>query len=207
MSAKARPRIRPLHLPADHHTRHIATLEQRSKAYIESCIAIPARGALLDPLPAILDHIAAADVVLNTGHISGPEAVRLVEMARRRGVRRILVPASHYSKDEVSALTDLDAMVEFSFFFVSHATQAGLTHVDAERHTVPPVPLPVMVELIRAATPERSLVNSDGGVFLLPPPVEALREFLLLLESAGFSRDELRIMSHTNPGRLFRVGR
>lgn len=190
-----------------HHTRHIATLEQRSKAHIESCIAIPARGALLDPLPAILDHIAAADVVLNTGHISGPEAVRLVEMAKRRGVHRILVPASHYSKDEVCSLTDLNAMVEFSFFFVSHATQAGLTHVDAERHTVPPVPLPVMVDLIRAATPERSIVNSDGGVFLLPPPVEALREFLLLLESADFSCDELRIMSHTNPGRLFRVGR
>ena len=192
-----------------HHTRHIATLERRSNAYppIESCIAIPAKGALPDPLPAILDHIAAADVVLNTGHISGPEAVRLVELAKRRGVHRILVPASHYSKEEVRALTDLNAMVEFSFFFASHATQAGLTHVDAERHTVPPVPLPVMAELIRAATPERSIVNSDGGVFLLPPPVEALREFLLLLQSAGFSCDELRIMSHTNPGQLFRVDR
>jgi hypothetical protein len=188
-----------------HHTRHIAALEKRSKAYIESCIAIPEKGDLPDPLPAILDRIAAADVVLNTGHISGYEAVRLAEMAKRRGVQRILVPASHYSKDEVSSLTYLNAMVEFSFFFVSHATQAGLTHVDAERHTVPPVPLPVMVELIRAATPERSIVNSDGGVFLLPPPVEALREFLLLLESAGFSCDELRTMSHTNPGRLFRV--
>ena len=123
-----------------HHTRHIATLERRSKAYMESCLAISESGGLLDPLPAILDRIAEADVVLNTGHISGPEAVRLVEMAKRRGIHRILVPASHYSKDEVRALADLNAVVEFSFFFVSHATQAGLTHVDAERHTVPPVP-------------------------------------------------------------------
>ncbi|MGI9419553.1 MAG: DUF6282 family protein, partial [Geminicoccaceae bacterium] len=188
-----------------HHTRHIAILERRSKAYIESCCTIPEKGGLPNPLPAILDRIAEANVVFNTGHISGPEAVHLVDMAKRQGVHRILVPASHYSKDEVRALADLGATVEFSFFFVSHATQAGLTHVDAESHTVPPVPLSVMVELIRTATPQRSIINSDGGVFVLPPPVEALREFLLLLQSAGLSRDELRTMSSVNPGRLFRV--
>ncbi len=182
-------------------------MEGRSKAYIESCCTIPEAGDLPDPLPAILDRIIEADVVLNTGHIAGPEAVRLVEVARRRGVQRILVPASHYTKDEVRELTKLGATVEFSFFFVSHATQAGLTHVDAQTHTVPPVSLPAMVELIRTATPEKAIVNSDGGVFVLPPPVEALREFLLLLESAGCSRADLRTMSSTTPERLFRLGR
>jgi hypothetical protein len=188
-----------------HHTRHIATLERRSKAYIETCCSIPETGDLPDPLPAILDRTVDADVVLNTGHISGPEAVRLVEVARRRGIKRLLVPASHYTVDEVSELTRLGAFVEFSFFFVSHATQAGLTHVDAETHTVPPVSLPAMVELIRAAAPERTIVNSDAGVFLLPPPVEALREFLLLLQSAGLSETDLRIMSCANPGKLFQL--
>ena len=188
-----------------HHTRHIATLERRSKVYIESCCAIPEAGNLPDPLPAILDRVAEADVVLNTGHISGPEALRLVEVARRRGIKRLLVPASHYKVDEVSELTRLGAFVEFSFFFVSHATQAGLTHVDAETHTVPPVSLPAMIELIRAATPERAIVNSDAGVFLLPPPVEALREFLLLLKSADVSKDDLRMMSNVNPGKLFKL--
>jgi hypothetical protein len=144
-------------------------------------------------------------VVLNTGHISGPEAVRLVELARRRGIKRLLVPASHYQVDEVSELTRLGAFVEFSFFFVSHATQAGLTHVDAETHTVPPVSLPAIVELIHVATPEHTIVNSDGGVFLLPPPVEALREFLLLLQSADVSMEHLRIMSNVNPGKLFKL--
>ncbi|MGH1479475.1 MAG: DUF6282 family protein [Geminicoccales bacterium] len=189
-----------------HHTRHIATLEKRSKAYIESCCFIPKAGELPDPLPAILDRIVEADVVLNTGHLSGPEALRLVEIAKQRGLQRILVPASHYQKDEVRALAKLGAIAELSFFFVSHATQAGLTHVDAQAHTVPPVSLPVMVELIRAATPEQTIVNSDAGVFILPPPVEALREFLLLLKSAGFSRDELLIMSSKNPGQLFHIG-
>ena len=132
--------------------------------------------------------------------------MRLVELARGRGIERILVPSSHYSADEVKALVDGGAFAEFSFFFLTHATQVGLTHVDAERHMVPPVRLPEMAALIRAAGPERSIVNSDAGVFVLPPPVEALREFLLLLQSAGFSEPELRTMSARNPAGLFKLG-
>jgi hypothetical protein len=62
-----------------------------------------------------------------------------------------------------------------------------------------------MVKLIRAATPERTIINSDAGVFLLPSPAEALREFLLLLQSADVSIEDLRIMSNVNPGKLFKL--
>jgi hypothetical protein len=189
-----------------HHTRHIARIEGRSPAYVEACFAVPERGELPDPLPAILDLVAEHDVVFNTGHVSGPEAVRLVDLARRRGIARILVPCAPYIEDEVRAIAAAGAFAEFSFFFVSHATQVGLTHVDAERHTVPAVRLPEMAALIRAAGCEQSIVNSDAGVFVLPPPVEALREFLLLLQSAGFAEPELRRMSGANPAALVKVG-
>jgi hypothetical protein len=189
-----------------HHTRNVARQEGRSPAYIEACIEIPERGDLPGDLPEILDLIARHDAVLNTGHVSGREAVRLVEVAKHRGVSRILVPSSYYSVDEVRALAGLGAMTEHSFFFVSHATQAGLTHVDAEKHTVPQVLAPRMVELIRAAGPEHSVLSSDCGVFLLPPPHEGLREFLLLLESCGLTRAELERMVVDNPARLFKVG-
>ena len=167
---------------------------------------MPARGDLPDPLPAILDLVAAHDVVLNTGHVSGPEAVRLVDLAHRRGISRILVPSAHYTEDEARAIAAAGAFAEFSFFSVSHATQVALTHVDAERHTAPAVRLLEMAALIRAAGCEQSIVNSDAGVFVLPPPVEALREFLLLLQSAGFAEPELRRMSGANPAALFKVG-
>jgi hypothetical protein len=188
-----------------HHTRYIAAIERRSPAYVESCFTVP-QGALPDPLGEILDLVAAHDVVLNTGHVSGPEAVRLVEAARAAGVGRILVPCSHFDEAVVRAVTTLGAYAEFSFFFATHATQAGLTHVDAEAHTVPPVPAPRMVELIRAAVDERVVLSSDCGVFLLPPPVEGLREFLLLLETCGVPREALRRMVADNPRTLFRVG-
>lgn len=188
-----------------HHTQNIARIEGRGPAYLETCFAIPEQGELPDPLPEILGLIADHDVVLNTGHISGPEAVRLVEIAKERGVGRILVPCSHYSAEEARAIAAHGGFAEFSFFFLSHATQVGLTHVDAEQHTVPPVSLGQMAELIRAAGPKNTVLSSDCGVYVLPPPAEGLREFLLMIESAGFSRPELDLMARVNPGRLFKV--
>ena len=188
-----------------HHTRNIARGEGRSPSYVEACLEIPEGRPLPDPLPAILDLVASHDVVLNTGHVSGAEAVRLVEAARDRGVERILAPASHFSVDEVRALTDAGAVAEFSFFFISHATQVGLTHVDAEAHKASAVTLARMAELIRAATPERTILSSDCGVYVLPPPVEGFREFLLMIESAGFSADAIDVMAGSNPARLFKV--
>ena len=61
----------------------------------------------------------------------------------------------HFTPDDVRAVTALGACVEFSFFFVTHATQVGLTHVDAEKHRVDPVTLPRLAELIAAAPAER----------------------------------------------------
>ena len=189
-----------------HHTRHIARIEGRSPGYVEACFEYLDNGRAPDPMAEILDLIAAADAVFNTGHVSGPEAVALVGAAKRAGVSRILVPCSHYDAETVRAVTAMGAFAEFSFFFVSHATQAGLTHVDAEAHTVPPVSAPEMVALIGAATDGRVVLSSDCGVFLLPPPVEGLREFLLLLETCGLAREALSRMVSDNPRHLFRVG-
>lgn len=189
-----------------HHTRHIALSEGRRGVYLETCLSVPETGPLPDPLPEILDLIAARDVVFNTGHVSGPEAVRTVEFAIERGVRRILAPCSHFDPGVVGEIGGLGAYAEFSFFFLSHATQAGLTHVDAERHTVSPVSADRMIELVRAAGAARSVLSGDCGVYLLPPPVEGKRELLMLLETCGLDRAELRRMSADNPAALFKVG-
>jgi hypothetical protein len=189
-----------------HHTRHIAQMENRPDDYVAACLVIPDSGALPDPLPEIFDMVAEADVVLNTGHLSGLETLRVVEAARQHGVTRILVPASHYDEATVAELAAMGAHVEFSFFFVSHATQTGLTHVDEARNTVPPVLAPQMAALIAATPVDKVVISSDCGVFLLPPPVEGLRELLLLLESCGVPREDLRRIVGKNNSKLFRVG-
>jgi hypothetical protein len=189
-----------------HHTRHIALKEGRSARYVEECFHIPLRGELPDPLPAILDLIAEKDVVLNTGHLSGEEAVRLTEEAKKRGVERIMVPSTVYGHEVIREAVSAGAYAEFSFFFLTHATQVGLTHVDEERHMAESATLSEVASGVRAATPERTILSGDLGVFVLPPPVEGFREFLLLMESVGFSEREIRVMSSTNPAALFRVG-
>lgn len=189
-----------------HHTRHIALAEGRGPAYVSAAFAVPESGSLPAPVLRILDLVAEHDVVLNTGHVSAPEASRLAAEARAHGAGRILVPCNGYAPDEVRAIVATGAYAEFSFFFHTHATMVGLTHVDAERHRARAVPIDDTAAAIRAATPARTILSSDCGVSLLPPPVEGFREFLLLLGGVGFSEAELRVMASDNPARLFRIG-
>lgn len=188
-----------------HHTRAVALAEGRDAAYLETCLAIPDKGPLPDVLAEILDLVAAHDVVLNTGHLTAAETVRLVELARARGVSRMLCPANYFDADAVRALTALGACAEFSFFFVTHATQVGLTHVDAEKHEVESVTLPRLVELIAAAPADRLILSGDCGVSVLPPPAEGLREFLWALKLSGVAEPTLRRAVCDNPARLFKV--
>jgi hypothetical protein len=137
--------------------------------------------------------------------LSAAETLRLVELAKARGVTRMLCPANYFKPEEARALSALGACVEFSFFFVTHATQVGLTHVDAEKHRVDPVTLPRLAELIAAVPPEQVVLSGDCGVAVLPPPVEGLREFLWSLQLCGVPETTLRLAVGANPVRLFRL--
>jgi hypothetical protein len=186
-----------------HHTRYIAEREGRSPAFLETTFSVPRDGRVPDPVPAIMELCAARDVVFDCGHVAGHEAVALAEEAKRRGVTRLRSHGSRYAEDEVRAIVGLGGYVEFSFFILTHATQIGLTHVDEEKHRISGgATIHDVAPRIRAAG-ERAILSSDAGVFLLPPPVEAFREYLLLAESAGFTEAEIRRMTATNPAALF----
>lgn len=188
-----------------HHTRAEALREGRSGLYLESAYGLPASGPVPEPVPAIMELCAAHDVVFDCGHVSGPEAVRLAEEAARRGVARLRTHCGGYEDDAVRAITALGGYAEFCLFPLTQASQVGLTHVDHEKHRAPGRTISDIEPLIRAAG-ERAIVSSDAGIFLLAPPVEAFRQFLVLLEAAGFAPEDIRRMSADNPAALFRVG-
>jgi hypothetical protein len=163
---------------------------------------VPPNGRVPDPVPAIMELCAAKDVVFDCGHVSGREAVALAEEAKRRGVTRMRTHAPA-TQEEIRAIVALGGYVEFSFFILTHATQVGLTHVDEEKHKISGgATIQDYTPRMRAAG-ERCILSSDAGVFLLPPPVEAFREYLLLVESEGFTEAEIRRMTATNPAALF----
>jgi hypothetical protein len=186
-----------------HHTRFVARLENRPADYIAACFHLAPDSQLSDPLKEILDLLAAAGVVFNTGHVSGVEAVRLVSEARSRGVEKILCPASYFSMDEALAVAASGAFIELSFFVLSHATAIGQTMIDAERHRFPPVTLESVIEKITAVGPDRCVLSSDSGSYVLPPPVEAFRELIVMVQSGGFDDKAIRQMTAANPARLF----
>jgi Family of unknown function (DUF6282) len=189
-----------------HHTRFVALSERRPGLYVAACFHVQPNAPIADALKEILDLVAAASVVFNTGHVSGAEAVRLVEEARSRGVEKILCPASYFSIDEARAAVAAGAVIEFSFFVLSHATAVGQAMIDAERHRFPPVTLESVVEKIAAVGPASCVLSSDSGSYVLPPPVEAFREMIIMIQSGGFDDDAIRVMTATNPTKLF-IGR
>lgn len=189
-----------------HHTRFVAQSERRPPDYVARCFAVPETGPLPDALAEILDLVAAAGAVFNTGHVTGTEAARLVEEAARRGVARVLCPASYFTTDEARTIAGFGAYLEFSFFVLSHATAVGQTMIDSEKHRFPPVSIESVAEKIRAVGPERVVLGSDSGAYVLPPPVEAFREFLIMIHGAGFSEAEIATMAARNPAHLFLRG-
>ena len=189
-----------------HHTRFVAENEGRGPAYLETTFSVPESGRLPDPVPEIMDMTAAADAVFDFSGVSGREAVALAEEGKRRGLTRLRAHASHYALQEIEAIVAAGTYAEFSFFYLTHATQIGLGSGSERKRFYAATTLGEMAERIRAATPARSIVSSDCGAAVLPPPVEGFREFLLMLESAGFSEAEIRTMAATNPAALFCVG-
>lgn len=187
-----------------HHTRYVAEREGRGDAFLETTFQVPKDGPVPDEVLEIMDLCAEHDVVFDCGHVSGAEAVQLCEAAKQRGLARVRTHCGRYEPEAVAAITATGAYAEFSFFLLTHATQVGLTHVDEERHKIAGQTVQDIAPRIRAAG-DRAIVSSDAGVFLLAPPVEAFREYMLLLESEGFTEADLRRMNTTNPAALFRI--
>jgi hypothetical protein len=188
-----------------HHTKAVARREGRTGLYLEAAFGVNADGTVPDPVPAIMDLCAERDIVFDCGHVDGWEAVALVREAAKRGCKRIRTHCARYETGAIAEIVSMGGYAEFSFFLLTHATQVGLTHVDQEKHRAPSLTVQDLAPRIRAAG-NRAITSSDAGIFLLAPPVEAFREFMVILESEGFTEEELKRMNADNPADLFRVG-
>ena len=126
-------------------------------------------------------------------------------MQKKRGVKKIIVPSSHYKNDVVKEISKQNCYSEFSFFFVSNATEVGLTHIDEEKHKALPVNIEKMKDLIKISGINNTILSSDCGVSILPIPVKGFVEFLLMIKQQGFSDQEIKTMTSINPIKLFKI--
>lgn len=135
----------------------------------------------------VLRLIAKYDLVLATGHLSGPEIITVVRAAADAGVRRIIVthpefPSQSLSVEQQRELTDLGAYMERCF------TTPHTGKIAWEK----------MIDNIRDAGPEHSLLSSDLGQPFNPPVEDGLALMADQLLGAGFSEEEVRTMAVTN---------
>ncbi|TKT74413.1 DUF6282 family protein [Aquamicrobium sp. LC103] len=188
-----------------HHTAFVARSENRGPAYVETTLSISERGPLPDAVAEIIDLCVEADIVFNLGHLSGPEAVRVAQAAAERGCSRMLAPAGYLTVEEAGAIAETGCMLEYSFFVFSHATDIAQTMIDAERHRFPRADFAAALEVIGTVGSANIVLSSDSGALVLPPPVEAFREFVMMFAGSGIAAADLRRMIADNPARLFKV--
>ncbi|GAA2601842.1 DUF6282 family protein [Winogradskya consettensis] len=144
-------------------------------------------GKVREDVRKVLRVLARHDMVLATGHLSGPEIIAVVHAAKQEGVRRVVVTHPEFTSqrlpvDEQKELAAAGALLE-RCYTTPYTGKVGWDDLFAN---------------IRAVGVEHSVLSSDLGQPFNPPVEDGLALFADKLLEAGFSDDEIRTMAVTN---------
>ena len=149
-------------------------------------------GKLSPGVEPVLGKIAEANAILETGHISRPEILVLVDTALAIGVKKILITHSDMT---FTGLTQEDQVqLARKGVFLEKCLLAVFEAFKGEAKP--------MADSIREIGADRCVLVTDLGQAKLPHPVEGMQSFIKLLLAAGISREEIRTMLADNPGYL-----
>ena len=149
------------------------------------------KGEINEPARRCLELIAKHNMILATGHLGRHEIFPLVRAAREMNLKRVLVthaefPSQNLSANEQLELADMGALIEHCFTTM-HTGKA---------------PWDAVLESIRKVGPQRCVLSTDLGQTINPPVSDGFAMFAQTLLDAGFSVEDIRRMSVTNPGAL-----
>src|SRR5690242_18530657 len=149
------------------------------------------KGDINEPTLSCLELIANHNMVLATGHLGRHEIFPLVRAAREMKLKRVLVthaefPSQNLSAGEQLELAGLGAFIEHCFTTM-HTGKA---------------PWDAVLASIRKVSPQRCVLSTDLGQTINPPVSDGFAMFAQTLLDAGFSVEEIRRMSVTNPSAL-----
>jgi hypothetical protein len=153
-------------------------------------ILIPG-GELKSRVGPILELIRDADVILGTGHISIPEIIALVGLARQMGLRKILV--THPESRSARMSLDIQQQIAGESVFFERCflpVTSGQTSLDE------------IIAGIRAVGISSTVLATDLGQPENPKPTDGLRAFSSQLESKGVTRQDIVQMAGRTPAYL-----
>lgn len=154
-------------------------------------------GSLTAAAIAVLDRIAANDLILALGHLSPAEAIPLATKAADRGVTEIICHHPFagfldYSIDQLAHLVDLGATIEFHYGTTTPMMGSSTTVSE-------------QVDAARVVGPEHVILASDGGSRVIPPPLDLFTDFIEEFLDAGVPKEDIRNMVSDTPKRVFRI--
>lgn len=181
---------------------------------LSKAIKIP----LHDPVPNDLDEILRLlaehpDVYLNTGHLSGPEVLRLFELKERYGIQKFLVahPARlQLTVSEQKELSKSGAFLEAALVDWYYPS-APRTHYYVEKEYMDRIlytyrskknGLLDWASEIKEVGIDNFILSTDYGIRAAPRPIEAFQTLIASMLDIEFSVEEIRKMTSVNPSRL-----
>lgn len=180
---------------------------------LSRAIQIPVEGPISDDLAEILQMVADhPDVYLNTGHVSGPEVLRILDLAEMFGIHKVLI--AHPARQQLSIEQQKDAARRGFFlegclvdWLYPHAPR---THYYVEKKYMDRSGDVARVRRsaaqwmadIRAVGPEQFVLGTDYGIRAASTPVQGMRTLITSLLDYEFTPDEIRMMTAHNPARL-----
>jgi len=156
--------------------------------------ALDTGGKPTDATKAVLDIIAAGNIILAGGHLHVSELFVVFEEAKRRGVTKLLVNHPTYvvgcSDEDIRGLVRLGAHLEHSIcMFIENSCAKHFEPTDLAR-------------LIKVAGVDRTILGSDLGLRQAPRPVEGYRTATRMLLELQFSASDIRKLVGSNAAQL-----
>ncbi len=174
----------------------IASSVQRHDPMLPS-ISVLEGGNLRKPVLEVLDLIAAADIILGTGHLSVQEILMLVPAARQAGVRKILITHPEHPPVEMPPDLQRELVREYDVLFERCFISTTLAGWE--------LPVEQIAGVIREVGFESTVISTDLGQPYNPTPVDGFAMFVGKLFEAGFTEREVQRMAAVNPATLLGV--
>jgi hypothetical protein len=185
--------------------------------FVEQELSRAIRIPLDDPVPPDLDAILRLvaghpAVYLNTGHVSAAETMRVLDLAERYGIRKVLV--AHPARRQLSVEQQREASRRGAFLEGALADwlypSVPRTHYYVEREymdernrlpreTTGPAPY---FEVVREIGPAHFVLCTDYGIRAASSAVQGMRTMIATLLDLDFTPAEIRTMTSANPARL-----
>jgi hypothetical protein len=146
-------------------------------------------GALSGRTLEVLDLLAAEDLVLATGHLSGAEVEALVPAAVERGVRRIILTHPLYETTALSPAAQRDLCRLKGVY-----AELSYSNLDIDN-----MPVETYAEVIRIVGVEKIILSSDLGQTNRPTITDGWRDYYVRLSRQGITAEDFEVMAAANP--------